>query len=127
MLAVLAGLLLVHRPHCADAMVASSGTHTGAASASSATMTGVVSCPPDAATALAAGRSADSVVDVAGCMGGLLAGCLAFIVAALVSLVGLRLSWRQVAVVARRLRHAPRVPVVVLRAPSLAELCLLRT
>lgn len=127
MLAVLTGLLLVHRPHCADAMVANSGIPISAASASSVTMTGVVSCPADAASRVAAGRSADSVVDMAGCMDGLLASCLAFIVAALASLLGLRLSWRQIAVTARRPHCAPRIPVVVPRAPSLADLCLLRT
>lgn len=141
-LAVLAGLVLLHSPHCTDGMTAmphlatsaGSGTATAAISCgSSATMTEAGSQPATMAHQLAAVCPAVAGVVAAGSshgsdgMGGLLATCLAFIVAVLATLLGLRPSWQQVALIARLSERVTRIRAVVPRAPSLAELCLLRT
>jgi peptidoglycan/LPS O-acetylase OafA/YrhL len=142
-LAVLAGLVLLHSPHCTDGMTAmphlaasvGSGTSTAAASCgSSATMTEPGSQPATTADQLAAVCPAAGVGAVAAGsshgsdgMGGLLATCLAFIVAVLAALLGVRPSRQQIGLVARLSDYATRIRAVVPRAPSLAELCVLRT
>jgi hypothetical protein len=142
-LAVLAGLVLLHSPHCTDGMTTmphlaasvGSGTATAAASCgSSATMTEAGNQPATmaarpAAVCPAAGVGAVAVGSSHGSdgVGGLLATCLAFIVAVLAALLGVRPFWRQVGLVARLSDCATRIRAVVPRAPSLAELCVLRT
>lgn len=59
--------------------------------------------------------------------GGMLAACLAFIVAVVAVIVGLRPPWLRTFVPVLMSRRAVVVRTVHPRAPSLAELCLLRT
>ncbi|MFJ8814827.1 DUF6153 family protein [Amycolatopsis thermoflava] len=133
-LAVLAGLVLLHSPHCTDGM--SAMPHLSA-SAGSATMTDAGSQPAamvgqfsavcPAIEAEGAGVVAVGSSHGSDGMGGLLATCLAFIVAVLATLLGLRPSWRAVGLMARLPERVARIRAVLPRAPSLAELCLLRT
>ncbi|SEP53343.1 hypothetical protein [Amycolatopsis saalfeldensis] len=139
-LAVLAGLVLLHGQHCADGMSAmphgavSVTSETGTASCASATMADTGSRSTTMLTEVCpAGASAGVVARAAGMplgsggMGGVLATCLAFIVAVVSTLLGLRPSWRPVAVAAWLSGRVVRIRAVRPRAPSLAELCLLRT
>ncbi len=59
--------------------------------------------------------------------GGVLAACLAFIVAVMAIIVGLRPGWLRVFVAVLMSGPATVIRIVQSRAPSLAELCLLRT
>ncbi|MGH3908574.1 MAG: hypothetical protein ACRDTE_30970 [Pseudonocardiaceae bacterium] len=142
-LAVLAGLVLLHSPHCTDGMsalphlAASSGTATTAVCGSSAAMTEAGSRPAQMAHQLPAvcpaAGAAGAVAAAAGTspgsggMGGVLAICLAFIVAVLATVAGLWPSWQQVALVAQPYKRTVAIGAVIPRAQSLAELCLWRT
>jgi hypothetical protein len=68
---------------------------------------------------------ADSHLDSDG-LGGVLAACLAYLVAVVAAMTGLRPIMPQ-RVDRLRFAHAPTIRRVLSRAPSLAELCLLRT
>jgi hypothetical protein len=145
-LAVLAGLVLLHSPHCTDGMsalphlAASVGSGTASATASCGSSARMLEAGSQPATMVDQLAAVCPVVGAAGVgtvaagsshgadgMGGLLATCLAFIVAVLATLLGVRPSWQQVGLVARLSERAARIRAVVPRAPSLAELCLLRT
>lgn len=126
--AVLAGLVLAHGVQCAEGM---SVMHD----ARGATMVAGVAmeCGAPTATVADACTAADPVgaVTPAGDgspgLGGVLATCLAFIVAVVAAIAGLRpTEFRHVVRICRATRAAV-LRTALPRAPSLAELCLLRT
>ncbi|MEU0470700.1 hypothetical protein ABZ215_42465 [Amycolatopsis sp. NPDC006131] len=148
--AVLAGLVLAHGLQCNDGMtvmhaasgasMAADATHDCGAAAVTAAAVDVVSpesIPPVEASQRLADRCTAShtraVVLAAGSspgshgLGGLLATCLAFIVAVVAALVGLRPTGLRGIVPMLRSARVAMMRAALPRAPSLAELCLLRT
>ncbi|MCA1693899.1 MAG: hypothetical protein LC749_03750 [Actinobacteria bacterium] len=147
---VLAGLVLAHGVQCSGGMtamateqVASSGMVVGAAqdSAAPTVMAEVEHHVPDAVIAADAAQQVTAVrvvPDTAGALalagpsspglGGGLVACLAFIVAVAAVMVGLRPAWLRIfgPVLRSGGGHQVTRPAAP-RAPSLAELCLLRT
>jgi hypothetical protein len=150
---VLAGLVLAHGVQCAGGMtamaieqIASSGMVVGAAQEDAAptVMAGVEHHVPDAIIAANAAEQITAVrvvPDTAGVLalaapgspglpglGGGLVACLAFIVAVAAVMVGLRPSWLRIfGLVLRSKRGHGVTRTAAPLAPSLAELCLLRT
>ncbi len=150
---VLVGLALGHGVQCTDGMiaalavehVASSGMAVGSAQdgAAPAAMAGVERHSPDDVTAADAAHQVTAVSVLPGAAAvsplagdgqfgshglcGGLAACLAFIVAAVAVIVGLRPPWLRIFAPALMSRRAAVIRAVHSRAPSLAELCLLRT
>jgi len=149
---VLAGLVLGHGVQCTDGMtamatehVASLGMALGAApdGAAPAAMVGVERHFPDDVTAANPAHKVTAVSVVAGAaavsplagggpfgshgLGGRLAACLAFIVAVVAVIVGLRPAWLESFVPVLMSGLAAVVRIVHPGGPSLAELCLLRT
>jgi hypothetical protein len=125
--AVLVGLALTHGFQCTDDMT----TVMRGASGASAGMAGGVAHDDHAAARMAhadTGVSGIAAGDSSGSrgLGAVLATCLAFIVAVVAGVLGLR---RAGLGVVRVLDSAPVVAIraAIPRTPSLAELCLLRT
>lgn len=141
MLTVLAGLMLLHARHCTEGMSAmphaAAAVHadTPAGSCGSATTTtGVRVAAADPLTVVCPGvdGAGMAVVFIGSApgsrgMGGLLATCLAFLVAVLATLLTLRRSRWQGLLLPRRSDGAAPLRAFCPRAPRLAELCLLRT
>ena len=149
-LAVLVGLLVAHGVQCPNAMTvmaveqgASAGMALDAAQhgAVEAVTAGVVSHSSGDATAADSRQHFPAVWVVAGAtgvlaptgygppgLGGGLAACLVFLVAAAAVMVGLRPTWLRTFAPVLSPRCGRRlIPIVVPRAASLANLCLLRT
>lgn len=147
---VLAGVVFAHGVQCTDGMsamaikqVASSSTALGAVQdgAVVAVMAGVAGHSPGDLAAAGAAHQVTAVPGEAGVMalvgdsspgshglGDVLAACLVFIVAVVAVSVGLRPSLLRIFVAVLMFGRGRRViRVVAPRAPSLAELCLLRT
>lgn len=150
---VLAGLVLANGVYCTDGMiatmatehVASSGMAVGTAQDRTAPAAKVrverhssdhltAAEPTHRVTAVCAVPGAAGVLAFAGQgspgapgQGGVLAACLAFIVAVVAVIVGLRPGWLRVFVAVLMSGPATVIRIVQSRAPSLAELCLLRT
>jgi hypothetical protein len=134
--AVLAGVVLVQGLQCAGGM---SGMHVASGMTCSHpvamdsvdghfTQETVTSAEadqlPTSGCAVASGAT-DSHLDSDG-LGGVLAACLAYLVAVVAAMTGLRPIMLR-CVDRLRFVHAPTIRRVLSRAPSLAELCLLRT
>ncbi len=150
---VLAGLVLANGVQCTDGMtatmaiehVASSGTAVGevpdrAVPAAKAMVDGhslddvIAADRAHQVTALCMAPGAAAVSPLAGDgspgfpgRGGVLAACLAFIVAVLAVILGLRPPWLRIFVLLLMPRRPAVIRTVRPQAPSLAELCLLRT
>ncbi|MGH3997802.1 MAG: hypothetical protein ACRDTJ_10105 [Pseudonocardiaceae bacterium] len=142
--AVLAGLAVLQAPQCTDGMIAGAGYLTQGASPAMAVvarqdlgvamvMTGVNRHPQGTAaqgtahSALGAHAGVGGSPSRSGDMGGVLATCLAFLVAFLVVIVGLYPSWLRTFVRIHAPGHEARVCAIAVRAPSLSQLCVLRT
>lgn len=128
--AVIAGLVLLQAPRCTDGMVAGMSMAAGASPAmivgtshddgAPLAIDGVPGHPQDAA-AVAADESGS------GGMGSVLATCLAFLVLVLVAVAGLASGGLRAVVRVRPAGLVAMVRTIPLRAPSLAQLCVLRT
>lgn len=118
-LAVLAGLALVVGAQCTDGMSMAHGANT-------VMVVGghefIAQQPGEVGILVAPGADAPGDSD----MGGALAACLMLIVAVLAIVAGLRLPGLRSSAAALRPVRVALTPVVLLQAPSLAALCLLR-
>jgi hypothetical protein len=128
---VLAGLVLAHGVQCPGGMtamaieqVASSAMVVGTAQDSAQQVTAVRVVPDTAEVLALAGPGSPGSPG----LGGGLVACLAFIVAVAAVMVGLRPAWLRVFGPVLRSGRGHRVTrTAAPRAPSLADLCLLRT
>lgn len=110
-LAVLAGLMLLHSPHCADGMVTDVSTMAPGSQ-------------QDCADPVA--MAAVSAQDTSSAVGGIVSTCLAFIVFVLAAVAGLRPSGLLNFVRTRSFACVAVIRAVQPQAPSLTRLCLLR-
>lgn len=124
--AVLAGVLLALGLRCTDGMMAEMPMVHG-------TNSMVVGAKQDGAhlAAMAAGASLLAHVEASSPassgMGGVLATCVALLVMVLVAVAGLRPAWLRIFVQARAPGRVAMICAIGLRAPGLAQLCVLRT
>ena len=123
-IAVLVGLALLHSPRCADGMIATgSMAHSGGSGMAAG---GVQGCADPVAAANTPVRTGNSLPG-AGDMGGILATCLTFLVMVLVAISVLCPAWLRIVVTRRVPERRAMIRPIWLQAPSLAELCVLRT
>lgn len=130
--AVLAGVAVLPWPQCPDGMIVDAVYLDQGASPAMA-VAGVNDHPQDTAALCTAHSASGAPARVAdssggsGDVGGVLATCLTFLVAVLAVIAGLSPCWLRSFVRLHAPRPGARVCTIGLRAPSLAQLRVLRT